>query len=122
MIVFKQEMDPHSLTLERDGKRIGFLHWHPDATPRVKLSGADELSVKELEQIVGRYNLERQAQVARAAAAAEQARLRPGRELARKVLLYMGEDHEAALMTLAEDGSTREELVAAARAVVGEDS
>lgn len=41
-------------------------------------------------------------------------------ELARKVLLFMGETQEDAVMTIMEDGSTAEDLRVLARAVLAQ--
>jgi hypothetical protein len=63
VLTFKAEMDAHSLTLERDGKRIGFLHWHEGRSPRVVLwagpGGSNELTIEEMEQVTRRYHADR---------------------------------------------------------------
>jgi hypothetical protein len=60
MITFGVDMDPHSLTLDQNGKRIGFLQWHPGKEPHIITwtGPGTSLTLSELESLVERLKKE----------------------------------------------------------------
>ena len=58
MVTLIKHMDDHSLTMERNGKHIGFLQWHSEHSPHIDLwsdSGVSSLSIEETKQILHRW-------------------------------------------------------------------
>ena len=56
MIKLKQTMDSRSLDIERDGKRIGSLQWHPERTPRIVLNDSlEHISLTDALHCINQY-------------------------------------------------------------------
>jgi hypothetical protein len=56
MVTLIQTMDPHALTIVRDGEWIGHLMWHTNRSHRIVLNSTfSHLSIDELETVLAKY-------------------------------------------------------------------
>jgi hypothetical protein len=55
MLKFKPSMDPESREILRDDAEIGYLQWHKDRAPRVRLTRTDELTIGEMREIIDKF-------------------------------------------------------------------
>lgn len=59
MLEFGLTMDSHSLEIKRDGKFLGFIHWHPEKEPRIVLHPAlSSLTLTEMQACIDRLRKE----------------------------------------------------------------
>lgn len=60
MVTIKNNTDPDSLSIYRDGQHIGFIHWHKGVPPRIVLVDSyGFLTLAEVDTVLKRYEHER---------------------------------------------------------------